>query len=289
MNWAILGTTLAISGFLLALFTLYSSAFKEKVRENLSAFLMNLNRQGNDNNWDEIFIKIFDSFYNSKMFSWRRIGFSVLTSLVIASLVITLLHLAMTDFAINGLPIESIVLGIFGGVALNIIPDFFSLQETRWIIKKVMSSSKNIIKLSWLILDLVLTNLIFWFYVTALFAPSANGEIDIGTIVEEYSLLFEFYLIKPDRSGGNLFEMEDDLDYIFNLVFTTSIYTTAFTSIWLYIYLFTSGLIKLWFKVRKGTSLAFGLFDVEKKPFLALGAVSATFTFLVGLILALVL
>jgi len=274
MNWAIFGTTLALAGFILPLFTSAGQAAANDTKAKLSAWLNNMGGVGKDPfNWATVFTEFFDNLYDHKLFSKRRVFMSFITSIVLLIIIYIIWYLVSYDSlngSLEGLKVDPILWIIGIGAALNLIPDYFSLQETRWILKLLKRTSGILSVLFLLICDLVLTLLIF------LVGMGVAVMIYEGGLEKELLLELAYILW-----GG----LTIDSDYIF---FSPFIYTTLFTSVWIYLYLISSGLIKIGVLLGKGTGKVFGLLDVERKPFLSLGVVSSSFIFVIGIIFSLI-
>jgi len=108
------------------------------------------------NRW---FLELFDLIYDSKMFSWKRVYRSIISS-YLAVIVVLFLFFVFTDELLSKISMDVIwgilvVTGFF-----NLVPDFFSLQETRWILNLSLKKKGRWLPV-WFLIDLLLTAVIF--------------------------------------------------------------------------------------------------------------------------------
>ena len=277
MNWPIFGVTMSLCGLVVALFTLYRDAFKREVKEDLAALLVDISSENkNKVDWPILFIKFFDSIYSKRFFSWKRIIMSLLTSYLI------LFTIPIIVGQGEGYDSEGAFTIFAYGTIINVIPDYFSLQETRWVLKMLSKSSAIIKKGFWILVDFILTNLFYLLGVNllSLFIYISQGEAKFYLLWEIFEVI-NFDLLTFGKFNNNMW---DFVTPFLGLCY----YTTFFTSIWLYLYLITTAIIKLWYKFRDTSTKFLGLLDVENQPFLSLGVVASTITFIIGTTLALI-
>jgi len=108
------------------------------------------------NRW---FLELFDLIYHNKMFSWKRVYRSMISS-YLAVTVILFLFSVFTDEFISEINMKVfwailIITGLF-----NLVPDFFSLQETRWVLNLSLKKKGRWLPI-WFLVDFILTTLIF--------------------------------------------------------------------------------------------------------------------------------
>lgn len=131
---------------------------------------INWNKITNESNG--IFNNLFDAIYGKYFFSWNRVFRSAISSILAISITQLIVGTEKT-----GLDIESIFsdfqysLFIFlVYFSINLVADYVSLLETRWVLGKACDS-RFIRILLLMILDLILTSVIF-FLVTCLVAQT---------------------------------------------------------------------------------------------------------------------
>ncbi len=254
--FAIFSTT---AGLLLPLFISAGHAAKNEIKEKVSRWLTNdLRKEEGTRFWANSFIKFFDDFLGNKMFSKKRVVRSTIISYLLCFLFLQIesrngTHPPTLAYVLKGNFLEKVA-AIF---LYNVIGDFLSLQESR-VILGLIAKSRTFVVPFLLILDLVLTWIIFW-GILALYFSLFDNINNLGAI-----------LTMPKH-------ME-----------VWPFLATAFiTSIWLYIYTFGAGIIKLRTFVLNGNARIFGLFDVQEKPFTSLAVVCSVYVFVLGLILSL--
>ena len=116
---------------------------------------------------NQLYCDLFDYIYGSKAFSRRRVWASILSSmigLVVISLIIgyesSVWHRIVRGLGRQDLTYLTYIIYVLFPVLLNFVPDFFSLIETRFVLK--WSKGRGPLGIVFLIiLDLVLTATIF--------------------------------------------------------------------------------------------------------------------------------
>ena len=115
----------------------------------------------------QLFCRVFDAVYGQRIWSFRRLRRSCYFSLVFVFLSILVLGALNTfieyiyDHYISDESESAIVIIVLGGfIATNLLADFISLQETRWILGLVRG--RGLVKLGILVcVDLFLTTAIY--------------------------------------------------------------------------------------------------------------------------------
>ena len=111
-------------------------------------------------NW---FCSIFDALYGTKTWSLRRLWRSAVLSVlfvVFSILLIGIHNTYLAEMAGRGAYGDVLTVSIFF-TFVNIIVDFVSLQETRWVIEKVRRAKVGYNVAFWVCVDLVLTTAIY--------------------------------------------------------------------------------------------------------------------------------
>jgi len=202
-----------------------------------------------DVEWTSIFIRLFDSIFGKRPFSWSFFYRSCLVSgicLTFSSLIIYFSFPEATSILKPEASLVYAILMVFLGLFVNFIPDYISLVETRFVLKKFKSNS--IFRIFILVLvDLVLTTAII-----------------CGTF-----LLFGFLLSdKEGRSGL--------LELVLSL-FLPIVITSYLTSIWIWLFFLGSLITKLLNLGSLGRNKMGKYFDIENKPFKSVGFVTVVF------------
>lgn len=133
----------------------------------------------------------------------------------------------------------------------NLIPDYFSLLETRYLLKVIDEASHVWLKFMLLLVDLFLTFLIFWLGIWFF--------LRIGLSISGITIDFR------DLNYG--FEYFVSHNYFIIILLATS----YFTSIWIWLYLLSGIAIKILNPVYWIISKSKNIFDIDNQPFNAMG------------------
>ena len=167
--------------------------------------------------------------------------------------------------------------------SINLICDYLSLAESRYVIRRIGVSKFRARAIMWLFADLVATYIIILFVFTLVNFPNdffgfAEGQLDIFiSVLDETALI-------------GLYQTIDGISSIFNLMFSTDysilyrnfdkphwqwanlymgifVYSTFFTSIWVWLYFLSSYLLKLLHLFRPIKSFMKEELNATKRPF----------------------
>ena len=183
----------------------------------------------------KLFCGLFDLIYGKRTFTWRRVWASSASSLVALFVVTLVLGYENTVwFAVEGWldefgrPAQLALLAIVVLFAsfLNLIPDFFSLAETRWVLQLARGKGAGSIALL-LVLDLILTTAIFvsgfLAFVLLTFAVAGDeGELDLAA---EMTLV-----INPEE--GLVFFLTTFVTSLFWIFFALTFFLISLPSGW---------------------------------------------------------
>lgn len=144
-------------------------------------------------------------------------------------------------------------------MSLNFIPDYISLLETRWILNRV--GNTNLCKLTGIIvIDFIFTFLIFsiWFFL--IFYLISRPADPINEIIEGITEYIDIIFYKiPDLNIWNIF-----------------LYSIFFTSIYLYLFLLSTIVIKVIKPIGKIGDILLSLIKIDEKPFQSMGWLAIT-------------
>ena len=153
--------------------------------------------QGAVDGGNQQFLSLFDLIYGPKFFSWRRIIASFISTTLFLIFVLLILGFEDTLFTQyiydirTGSSIFTDSLGIFILFYLfNLVPDFLSLQETRWTLKKSQGRGAMGISL-WFLVDIILTYLIFAVMTVILYAIY-DFIVDDGGLIDILKMFIPF-------------------------------------------------------------------------------------------------
>lgn len=236
-------------------------------------------------NWPDTFAKVFDRVFGKKHLSWKCFGRSCMASFV------SMLVLFVLDALFRpGLPVpvelsatyKPSIFSILAwtpklippllltSIVANFLPDYFSLLETRWILKAMRSSTG----MMWIVMlgaDLLVT------IVIALIAASVGlfmySVVSVGRTFEISGkvLVFTFShaLIGPRGLWPPWW-----IRYLVSQNGILWIYPAFFTSIWLWLYVGSGFLLKAARRFDIGFDWFNPHFDIERKPLQSIGLVA---------------
>lgn len=248
------------------LFDRAAIVLNDNLRTKLSAWLKNDNIRSSKE-WPDIFIAIFDNFFGEKHFSWKCFFRSSLASICVVIMMTLVLYLVFGSFPL--VMDEPASYLFFFGITflLNIIPDYFSLLQTRKILNW-MRNSNLFVRFLLLVLDFLLTTFIVGFAL-------GLGLILTFTIFLEPNFNYFFEALKSLISDFPYFK-----SIVFSLfsgedfMFSVWIYSTFVTSAWIWFFVASSFVVKFFGLFRKGLGSLKKVFNVDEKPLRTLGFVS---------------
>ncbi len=230
-----LGFTGALAAALYGFLTWYErSHMSDGSKETLSLWLMGASKE----TWTTQFCLLFDSIFCHRHTSLKCISRSVIASLIAVAVLTILLGpvLGLTE----RMPGEQSFIGVLAlGAVINLLPDYASLFQTRWILQKFKTLPSFFGQALVLLLDLLMTGAIIWggilaYHVIRGIAPPDFFEVIGGFTV--YSIFF---------------------------------YSTFLTSIWAWLYCLSSWIMRLF------SGKLSSILDVEKRPLQQLALISS--------------
>lgn len=225
------------------------------------------------------FLETFKSVFGDKTLSWKCLKRSFIASTLFIMLVLiaylnnnSLIHLEWTSFKeLTDLIISYSALGTtyFSlGLIANLIPDYISLFETRWILSKAVGVTiKKLLIL--LIVDVILTGLISLlgiFILLALLFFYQGGNIQ--DFVSSFRTEFLSIIISTID-----FKAFGRTDFSLGIFF----YASYFTSIWFYMFLTSTILVRIISTLGYKGERLLSFLDIDQEPFNALGFVMIIF------------
>ena len=135
-------------------------------------------------------------------------------------------------------------LAVVGVMIVNLIPDYFSLLETRWMMRFAASSN-------WFLLALLLDFLATTFIAFAVWVPIMLG----------------FFLVAGETATQSMGDL-------LGLVTIVGFFSTFFTSIWLWLYVLSIPVSRVLLRMNSGVGFLLRVTDVERQPFRSIGFVS---------------
>jgi hypothetical protein len=227
------------------------------------------------------FASLFDTVFGRRHFSLRCVsasaGASLLSVLTLAALAVAVLGPSGSQAGDSLLQRIGAALLIFGLV--NLIPDYLSLLETRWLVRVIGARQSLFAMVLLLVADLLITGAIALaaIFITAVGFPAlATGpagpsvmDIVTGWLPNLGSTLWQLLTFEPDvvfRGGNNVMAFSGRLSVFF--------YSTFFTSVWLWLYAASVLVSRVLLRMNSGVGLLLRVTDVENQPFRSMGFVS---------------
>lgn len=201
-----------------------------------------------ESTWIDNFCNLFDQVFGQKHLSLKCFIRSSVAS-ILAVVVLFVLFSEVLDLlgtrTENSLSVLQLVLL---GAAINIVPDYLSLFETRWLLQKFKNSKTVLDQINLLILDLIFSGSII------LFSIVLYLKFILGTTVSLIELLAMFS--------------------IYSIFF----YSTFITSVWAWLYFFSSWFVKLF-----SSTPLIEVLDVKNRPVTMIGFVGAAIVFILSI------
>jgi len=204
-----------------------------------------------EDTWTAQFGRLFDTVFGEKHFSWKRLYRSAVASVLsVIFLYVLFAHIlgVMGERSFGAIPFWQVLLL---GAAINIIPDYLSLIETRWLLRRFERVRSFPLQIVLLLVDLVFTAAIIF------------GAINL------YALIF---VDGRPPSWVELVALFSPLAILF--------YSTFLTSIWAWLYCLSTWFIRLFTKLGLRRVL-----DVKADPVKQIALVGSALVLVGGLAL----
>lgn len=203
-----------------------------------------------ESTWSTHFCNLFDRIFGEKHLSLKCFRRSGIASLL-AVLFLYLLFDLGGAFA-QRIPDDMTLLQVlFYGAAINILPDYLSLYETRWLLGKMRTVRSSSGQVLLLLLDLLISGAIITLAIFAyqwLFLPEQLSITEMLALFSVYSVFF---------------------------------YSTFLSSVWSWLYFLSTWLMRLF-----AHSPLKSILDVDKKPLQQIGLVGAALILLFSFVIA---
>jgi len=219
--------------------------------------------------WPHTFMAMFDRVFGYRHITWKcflRSCMASYSAVFIVALFDSILthHWYLFDSGLSDLVKFAII--------ANLIPDYFTLLETRLLLPFMKVSRSTLRSVSVLVLNAALTAAIG--IVAALFArnlgvrsaipPEMESLVGRTTVLEEFRTTIEYLVLAPKLSLRLLFSSGDRVFF----------FAAFFTSIWLWLYFASGFLLKSARRFDIGFQWFTSKVDIEKKPLSAIGLVA---------------
>jgi hypothetical protein len=215
--------------------------FSAEAKENLTLWLWGEYQS----TWSHNFCTLFDTVFGKKHLSWRCFVRSAIASVI--AVFALYVFFAEVMGAIGGrMPGDlSVWQALLLGAAINVVPDYVSLFETRWLLKRFDQVRSIGGQLLVLLADAIFTGAIIW----------AGISLYQLIVAKELPSLVEMVVLFS--------------------VFSVFFYSTFLTSVWAWIYCLSTWCMRLFSRGALNK-----VFDVENKPVAVIALVGAAFIFI---------
>ena len=241
--WNFLTSLAGVATLLLMLTASGINLLKPNVRDSIALWLMGAQ---DERSWSHTFCTIFDVIFSEKHFSFRCFILSSFCSIATVLLLWILFDsfLSLNIRTENAMPIWQILIL---GASINILPDYLSLWETRWLLQKFPAERSWIWQVCVLILDAIITGAIIFYSIQSYRWLMGESPISIGRMLFVYD------------SYGLFF------------------WSTFFTSIWAWLYAFSTWVMRI------SSGILIRIADIENQPGTILGLFIWAATFSIGI------
>lgn len=215
-------------------------------RDDLSLWLMG----GSEQTWSKQFCSLFDGVFGERHLSLQCMMRSAIASLVSVGLIYLLLDQVLGVMAFRVDTTLQLWQVMVFAAAINILPDYLSLYETRWILGRFDKARGTLTQLAVLLADAVVSGTIIWIGINLFLLTQSKPAVTVVEMMALFSTYAVFF------------------------------YSTFLTSVWAWLYCASSLLMRLFVKWRLNR-----LLDVENQPFRSVALVSAAIVLAGGFIL----
>lgn len=255
------------------LFEQAETAVSSETKAAVSRWLLNLDPAGAVASWPMTFVTIFDRVFGERHLSWRCFSRSCVASLASVAMVTLMwgvLYPDKFDIFIKSSSIGKNVFFLFFITAIfNLIPDYISLLETRYMINWMRRAHSVMRILAFLAIDFVATaaiglvGIIGTLMIVILFSnPSQIMRLKITEFFSEILELIQKLILPLSASS------------IGDLPIGIWFYAAFFTSVWVWLYALSGSVVKLAEYLGIGINQLKVVLDLENKPLRSLGFVS---------------
>jgi hypothetical protein len=248
---------LGFVGAIWALFKMADEALSSEAKNRFAKWLLRVDSKA-ALGWPEFFADLFDSVFGTRHWSLRCFLRSSIASVVFVMLLFTIRSGLYPDAPFSILAhstahrsIRLIYLSVIGAILFNLIPDYLSLLETRFMVRLMKKVKRPIILCTLLLVDAVASYLIFVSFAMVIIVVIFDAPFILPSVREEALVFWEGLILKsPIGVLG---------------------YTTYFTSIWLWLFFFSCLGARFYAAAGRSWQRLVPFLDVEHKPVMAVG------------------
>lgn len=269
----ILGTGLTIAAGFIGLFWKADGALSRSAKESLTKLLLGV-RVPTAFSWPQIFASMFDRIFGARHFSIRCILATAVASVfwvLVLTVVWALLRPGEFERWSHYGWLTALGLGIWiQGMGANVLPDYLSLLETRWIIERMKRAATPQSIMLWLIVDLLASGTIF--FIAYFLWVLISVPLGIFPISEVLPAILDSPRILTDK----LLPLHADPQYMFGLGAAPGIffYSTFFTSFWVWLYAISQMAVRFAGRSQPGLKFLQWVLPIKEYPMRSLGLVA---------------
>lgn len=240
----------------------------DKGRKALAHWLSNAPDDAKIDSWATVFPNLIDRVFGTRALSLKFFVRSCIASLI-AITIVALLYYALVVSHYGGSSLQTILLlGIILGSIANLFPDYVSILVTRTIVRLLEKNPTPMRVGVLLVLDTALTAAVaeaaiyFVLVLTVgLVGLVANHSL---TLVMDFLRTMSFlkFLLIAFKPG------------FYQSLFSIFFFSAFFTSVWLWLYVLSIGLIRTAHRARLLWVRVVPFLDIENKPLVAIGRVA---------------
>jgi hypothetical protein len=267
--WTALVAATGVSAGIAKGFEWFDAALNDDSRFKLSLWLVNVPGDEQIDAWAMAFPNLIDRVFGPKALSLKFFARSCIASTIAVTLVGTVFcihHKGYSWFLSQGgfeKPIENALTLGLAILAVNCIPDYFSVLITRFVVRLMSKRATALRVVSLLILDTLLTGSLAFLSVVVW---AICVEVVFAGLVFGMHYTSIIGAIRKATDVSNLLGSDS--------VFQVLIVASFFTSIWVWLYVLSSVAIRILHKVRFVWDRIIRILDIEKKPMQAIGRVA---------------
>lgn len=290
------GAWLTVMAGIWFLFEKAEEAVSPDVRGAVARWLRNLDPAGSVQTWPTTFGKVFDRIFGARHLSLLCFWRSCIASFV-AVIIVSVLYAALTSGVLFESSIHLSRIFWVQFAVLNLIPDYLSLLETRYLLRWMGNRSTRKSVAGLLALDSFVTAAIALVAIPVALALTIEmGTRGMGlTDVPEY--VFRFLVEETPYVLGAIFSLErvglfyfrDGLPLPLTAPLAIFFYSTFLTSIWIWLYLLAGGAVRVANYAGVWVARFNRVFDIDSQPLRSIGSAAmflVTLIFLLALPLA---
>jgi hypothetical protein len=265
--WSALVGATAISGGVAKGFEWFDRGISPTSRVRLSKWLKSNSSKAEVDAWINVVSSLIDSVFGPRARSWKFFFRSCLCSLIVVVLLSIHFVIASGVFSKSSFQLVSteIVLDLCFALIVNCIPDYFSVLISRWIVRS-MAIRPTASRISILLIADSLITLAF------AFAALAIGGAIYFDIYQLLHGAFPDFIYNAFESTRNVVSFMTDHD---NSIFAQNIaiffIASLFTSIWVWLYVLASVVIRVIHRVQFVWVKLIPILDIDMKPMQAIG------------------